>query len=201
MTRLFGQKRRRLMARVSVITLSRQLGSGGDRIATLLARRLAWQRIDRHIIEQAARISGSPEAALAETDELDLLGLRPSAEAQRSHRRQVEAVIREWADMGHVIIVGRASNVVLWHHPGAYHLKIVAPMARRIQRVMAQERISEDAAVNRIMASDRSRARLLRQAYGVDWLDPLYYDLVINVRAMAPDAHIDLILDAAQKKV
>lgn len=169
------------MARIRVITISRQMGSGGDEIAEILAARLGWRCLNRHIIERAARKSGAPDAALAMLDELNMMRLHPSPEARLAHRLAVEQAIREAAREGQSIIVGRGGQVVLRHEPETFHIKVVSPPDSRVQRLMAAAKIDEEAAVNRIAASDRSRANYLRKEYGVSWVDPLLYDLVINV--------------------
>jgi cytidylate kinase len=71
--------------------------------------------------------------------------------------------------------------VVLRHQAETFHIKIVSPPDARVQRLISAARIDEEAAVNRIAASDRSRANYLRKEYGANWVDPLLYDLVINV--------------------
>jgi len=188
------------MVKVDVITLSRQLGSGGDEIAAQLARHLGWRWMGRDIIERAAKASGAPEAALAAIDELNLLDLRPSAGARKAHRRGVDQVVRRAAQKGLIIIIGRAGHIILRDHPSAMHVKIVSPPGVRVQRVMASWGIDERSALNRIVASDESRATYLRQEYGANWLDPLQYDIVINVPARETSWAVDTILYAVQSR-
>lgn len=51
---------------MSVITVSRELGSWGSEIAAEVARALGWRFVDREIIYRAARAAGVPELALEE---------------------------------------------------------------------------------------------------------------------------------------
>lgn len=183
---------------VRVVTLSRQLGSGGDELATHLAERLGWKRMDRDIIEKAARSSGAPDAALAALDEFDLFSLKPSSASRKAYRQGVERVVRQAAKEGHVVLVGRAGQVILGQQPEALHVKVVSPPELRVRRIMAATGIDEAAALNRLMASDRSRALYLRQGYGVDWLNPLLYDLVLNIKTMDLDWAVALLLQAIQ---
>ncbi len=169
------------MARVRVVTLSRQLASGGDVLAEALSARLGWRCLGRDIIDAAARASGAAEAALADIDELNLLGIRPPTAAKQAYRRAVEAIIREAAAEGQVIIVGRGGQVVLGQEPSALHVKVIASTARRLRYLMVRERLDEEAAINRIVASDRARANYLRRQYGVQWLDPQLYHMMLNV--------------------
>jgi len=102
---------------MSAITVSRQMGSRGDELALQVAGRLGWQRVCRDLINQAARSAGVPQVALAEIDELGFLGLRPSAKEWRVYQSQVERIIRDLADGGNVVIVGRGGQVVLHDRP------------------------------------------------------------------------------------
>ncbi len=51
---------------MSVITVSRELGSWGSEIAADVARSLGWRFVDREILYRAARAAGVPELALEE---------------------------------------------------------------------------------------------------------------------------------------
>jgi cytidylate kinase len=191
-------------ALMNVLTLSRQLGSGGDWIAREVARRLGFAYRDHEIVNRAARQAGVPEVALAHLDELGFLGLRPSPQDHRAYLNQVETILHELADHGNVIIVGCGAQVVLKHHPEAVHVQVVAPFELRLSRLMASEGISEDAAINRLTASDKKRANYLKDNYGVNWLDPNLYDLLINTKRIACEdaaASITALLRSANQKV
>jgi len=173
---------------MNLLTLSRQLGSEGDWIAREVARELGFCYMDHQIVNRAAREAHVPEVALAHLDELGFLGLRPSPQAHRAYLNRVESILLELAEHGNVVIVGCGGQVVLRNHPQAIHVQVVTPIELRLTRLMALERIPEDAAVNRLTASDKRRATYLKENYGVDWLDPTLYDLVINTRTITPES-------------
>ena len=83
-----------------VITLSREMGSGGDDIAVEVARRLGLRLAGRDVINQAARQAGVPDVALADIDELGLLGVKPGRQALQRYRETAEQLIGEMADAG-----------------------------------------------------------------------------------------------------
>jgi hypothetical protein len=87
-----------------IITLSRQLGSGGDEIAQRVATRLGLRLVGRELINQAARQAGVPEVALAELDELGLLGLKPTRAAMRLYREKVTAIMHDLARAGDLLL-------------------------------------------------------------------------------------------------
>lgn len=183
---------------MNVLTLSRQLGSQGDWIAVNVARSLGFAYMDHEIINRAARRAGVPELALAHIDEFGLLGLRPSPRDHRAYIGQVENVLRELANQGRVVIVGCGAQAVLADHALAVHVQIVAPLETRLLYLMKHEGIGEEAAMKRLLASDRKRANYLRANYGVDWLNPDLYDLVINTKRLAPEAAASAVLQLLQ---
>ena len=173
---------------MNVLTLSRQSGCGGDQIAQMIAQSLKWTYMDHALINQAAREAGVPEVALAQIDELDLLGLRPSPQQHRAYLNRVETIIQELAASGNVVIVGCAGQVTLASHPRALHVQIVAPFEIRLTRLVKQEGISETAALERLLTSDRKRTGFLKRNYGVDWLEPNLYDVLLNTAKLTYEA-------------
>lgn len=182
-----------------VITLSRELGSRGDDVAVAVAGQLGWRLVGRELINRAAREAGVPEVALAEIDELGLLGVKPDRAALRLYRETVERVILEQAERGDVLLVGRGSQVVLGGRPGVLHVRIIAPLDARVRCVQERCHISAEAAAARVAASDRARAAFLRRHYGVRWDDPRLYDLVINMAHLSVEDATALICLAARQ--
>ncbi|MGQ9676397.1 MAG: cytidylate kinase-like family protein [Chloroflexota bacterium] len=181
-----------------VITLSRQLASGGTEIATQVAKRLRLQYVDREIIFRAAKQAGVPEAALAEVDEFGILPPMLSAKARRSFISTVETVIRDFAKANNTLIVGRGSQVILNEWPDSLHLQVIAPFDLRVERLMKQQKLDREAAVNRLLASDKARTTYIRRHYHVDWLDSRLYDLVINTGKIRSEDAVELVILAAK---
>lgn len=182
-----------------VITLSRELGSRGDDVARAVAERLGLRLVGRELINRAAREAGAPEVALAEIDELGLLGIKPSPQALSLYRQTVEAIIRELAEAGNLLLVGRGGQVVLRERPQALHVRVVAPRAQRIALVQERCGVPADVAAARVAASDRARAGYLQRHYNVRWDDPCLYDLVLNMAHLPVSAAVDLICMAAER--
>lgn len=182
-----------------VITLSRELGSRGDDVAMAVAGQLGLRLVGRELINRAAREAGVPEVALAEIDELGLLGVKPDRTALRLYRETVERVILEQAAQGDVLLVGRGSQVVLAGRPGVLHVRIIAPLDARVRCVQERCHIPTEAAAARVAASDRARAAFLRRHYGVRWDDPRLYDLVINMAYLSVEDATALVCLAARR--
>jgi cytidylate kinase len=184
---------------MAVITISRQYGSLGNVVATALAERLGYRVVMRELINQSALQAGAPSVALAIIDELGLLGITPTQEEYLAYSRAMQTVMEDLAAAGNVIIVGRAGQVVLRDHPGVLHVRLIAPLELRAQRLAQRHNISVHAAHAQAVASDRNRRTYLKRFYNIDWNDSLLYDLVINTAHLGATEACDLVYHAAQQ--
>ncbi|MFM8321833.1 MAG: AAA family ATPase [Chloroflexota bacterium] len=162
------------------MTISRQMGSLGSQTAFLLAEKLSYQLVWRELINQAARRAGAPEVALAAIDDLGLLKICPSEDACHAYHQAVAAIVGELAEQGRAVLLGRAGQVLLAGDPQALHVRIMAPVDVRVDRIAARLKITPAQALAQVQASDRSRRQYLKKFYNARWDDPALYDLVIN---------------------
>jgi cytidylate kinase len=115
--------------------------------------------------------------------------------------RMVGLVIQNMAREGTVLIIGRGSQMLLRDNPDALHVQIVAPLSYRVQKLMCLEGLNQREATQRILASDGARAEFLRRYYGVNWLDPQLYDLVINTGQITIQTAVQLVVMAQVQRV
>jgi hypothetical protein len=121
--------------------------------------------------------------------------------AMEDYVRIVGMVILNMAKEGCVLIVGRGSQVILRDDPEALHVQVVAPLPSRTEKLMRIERLTQSEATRRILASDQARADYLRRYYGVNWLDPQLYDLVINTGRISIQTAVQLVVLAQVQRV
>ncbi len=114
--------------------------------------------------------------------------------AMDDYVRMVGMVIHNMARENNVLINGRAGQMLLRDNPEALHLQIVAPLPRRVQKLMTLGSCTQREATQRILASDEARRDYLRRYYGVNWLDPQLYDLVINTWRVSIPTAIQLVV-------
>lgn len=184
---------------MATITISRQMGSLGSRVARETADQLGYRLLWRELINQAAKRSGTPEMALAAMDELGLLNIRTSNRAIQAYRVALEQVVLEQAQEGNVVIVGRAGQAILGSRPDVLHVRVIAPLLLRAERQAVQAGVSWDSALAQVEASDLHRARFLRRFYQVKLDDPLLYHLVINTGNLSVSQAAGLIVFAARQ--
>ncbi len=205
--------------RMRAITISREYGSGGGEIASRLATRLGWNLIDHALVERAARELGTSQQEAEAHDEYtqgrgsrilnSLLYLSPapmvtaSPEAflsDEKYRETVNKLVRAAAAQGHVVIVGRASQVILAGLRDVLHVRILAPFDKRVAYVMQREGLDQHAAESRIQLKDQSRARHLEMVYHQKSEDAHLYDLVLNTSLLDLESAVEIICFTLQQK-
>jgi cytidylate kinase len=107
----------------------------------------------------------------------EILGLHPPS---RMLLQQTIETILHLAELGHVILVGRAANIITRRMNNVFHVRLVAPLEQRVAQVMARNQLDDKAARQLIQQQDRGRERYLKDHFHADINDMLQYDLVVN---------------------
>lgn len=195
--------------------MSATYGSGGSVVAPLLARRVGLPFADRLILARDAPSlrseEGVTEEELAEEPKrrfLDRLshlnaGLNLPAprepEVLRDHvRDRVHESLKALAGQGGAVVLGRAGQLVLAGHPGAFHVRLDGPPERRAERGALWEGIDHAAAVARLKETDEARTRYIRRLYQRDPDDASLYHLIIDGTVLDAQACVDLVAGAAE---
>ena len=90
------------------------------------------------LLNAAAQRAGAPELALEVLDVLGLLQTHPTAHARQAFQLALHELMVEMADQGQVILIGRAGCVLLRERPDVFHVRLVAPMDQRVERIAQQ---------------------------------------------------------------
>lgn len=185
--------------RYRLLTVNREFGSGGGRIAQAIAENLGWKLLDRDIIDAIAyaahvdsrlvrqydehvqswlrRVNQQAmrSAALAAGLELRDNSVFDAEEMVKISRKIIEQAYAE----GNCVIVGRGSQCVLQHKPEAFHVFVYAPIKDRILRL--RTRLEDGADIEgRIRKVDGERAKYIQEYFGKSWCNPHLYDLMIS---------------------
>jgi cytidylate kinase len=180
---------------MSILALSDTVGSLGAEIGRATAATLGYEFADREIITKAAERFGGSLTELTHAAEEKPTLLDRFSEAQRRYLAYIEAIILELAAHDNVVLVGRASPVVLRDVPHALRVRVTAPERVCAGRVEQQQGLTREAALTSVQQSDRERAARVRFFYHVNWDDPLLYDFVLNTERLTVDEGVPLVLD------
>jgi cytidylate kinase len=164
-----------------------------------VADRLGLRILGKEMINLAACKAGVPEVALAELDELGLLGIRPQRSALEQYEKAVTGLMEEAAVEGKVLIVGRGGQVHLAKRHGVLHVQVIAPLEQRVRRVAKRCSTTPEVALAMVEARDRVRAAYVHRCAGTRWDDPSLYDLVLNTGQLGIAGAADIVCLAATR--
>ena len=206
-----------------VITINRELGSGGRTIGKKLAEKLGVPFYDKALIqslqekyqlttEEIERLKGQKHNWWA--DFKRSLKIMPSYAAPQliSGKTAIPdflitddifqsetEILKGIAADESCIIAGRSGFFVLRDHPNHLSILIQARLEYRINRLVAKRGISKKEAEKIINEVDTSRENYVKKYTGTSRYDTRNYDLVYNVEDHSEDEIVDLILRYIKK--
>lgn len=183
-----------------VITIARQLASGGSSLGLSVARRLGFACIDRQILEQAARELEVEEEEISNRDgrlqsfwEKTLASLAMGTAAasyspppcrwitDEQLAEVSKQLIFELTAKGPCVVLGRGGFYLLRNRSRVLNIMIHAPLDFRVERAMnLYSAPDKSEALKIIERSDQDRRRYIRAFTDCDWFDTRNYDLTIN---------------------
>jgi len=161
------------------ITVSRQTGSFGKEIVDLLAAKLDLPIITRDLVMS----QWFPEVATQH--ELHMLAESPgffltNSQQGVSFAEHLENKLRSYIAEQPAIILGLGGQVIFANHPAALHIRIMASVEVRTQRIMQTYSLGEKDAARFLELTDRKHRRFISTTYNRDWSDPSLYHLTLN---------------------
>ena len=177
----------------NIIVIGREYGSSGHDIGKVLADKLGYDFYDQDIIKMAAKTTGMTSEFIGKREETmtnsllyDLVNqmYQYKDEREQAPKDKIFAaeskVIRELADKGNCVIIGRCSDYILRDNKRVLKVFFNAPLESRIKRVMKRQGVEYSEAQHRIRKTDKYRADNYRYYTGRIWGASSNFDLTIN---------------------
>jgi cytidylate kinase len=184
-----------------IVTLARQMGSGGVAIAQDLARRLGYRLIGSEELADAAEAYGYLKPELEEVHEKrPTLVTRFFTMHHKAYLDMLQTIVYDFAAQGNVIIMGRAAPILLRDLPSTLRVHIYCPFEARVDRLMHNEGISREVAEQLIRENDTDRVGYLKYLFDRDIMDPFLYDVMINTAHTSQETAVRIILKALEAK-
>ena len=193
-----------------IITVGRQLGSGGRIIAKELSQILGISFYDKELIQRVSVESGVSSKFFEKADE----SVNPALTgglltdffqdvflSNESLFQLQSEVIRKIAETESAVFVGRCADYVLRDHPRSVHLFISANIDDRVERLAKYQGISAEKSLALIEKTDKKRAAFYNYYSNKTWGAAKSYDLCINTSALGMDATTSFVLDFVRKKL
>ncbi len=201
-----------------VVTISRQLGSGGAYIGQQLAKRLGVFYADREIINRAAEHLSVKEKTIKEREEtmpsfwrsfLSSAYVYPDlyvtpimlVPTEYDFFLAESEVIKQIAAERSAVIIGRCGFHILRDHPNRISLFLHAPSEFRLIRYSKLYKEKQQDAEKTLAKGDKSRAQYCRNFTGCDHADARNYDLSVDTSRLDNlDRAVDVIMAYLQAR-
>jgi len=191
-----------------IITISREMGSGGKAIANLVARRLGmpWEVFDQDDLNDLAKDALAEKKALKKISEekiplIDVIinkifGRR--FQNLSGYNRHLIRVMTIVGLAGNVVILGKGGNFLFNY---ALKVRVIANYEQRIEWEMTYEGIDRNEAIKRIDESDITRQKSIQELFNHDHKKPYHYDITIKTGPnLTIEDAADIIIDLVKRR-
>ena len=175
---------------MTVIAMTREMGSMGKDVAAGLATSLDIEVVHHELVERhiAERLETSESAVHRFLEGEASLWERWKIDSKRLSRYSAEEIL-ELALQGNVLIRGWGAAQLLADVPHVVCVRVFAPMSNRIAEMKQRLGIENDAIAQReIERNDEAHAGAIQRQFGIDWRHPASYDIVLNTGRVPIDA-------------
>ncbi|HEY6001204.1 MAG TPA: cytidylate kinase-like family protein [bacterium] len=180
---------------MAILTISREYGSGGREIGRAVAERLGYAYEDRVSLLASLRAADPRwERFGDEYDEHSPTVWERFDWSFRGYAALLQRHLLEAAAGDRVVIVGRGGALLLAGVPTALHVRVVAPLASRIECIMRREHADHDSVRRMVESVDRQRAAFVRAVYGGRWDEASLYHATYDTSLLDPPVVVQDIL-------
>ncbi len=201
---------------MSVITISRQFGAGGLTLGKQLADLMGYTFIDEEIIQaisKKARVSEdwvqSIEKEAGGKLHQFISNLIPRGlmdrllDDQRGYIDEeiyinlLDQIIRQFAEKGECIILGRGGQYILHDHPDTLHILLIADLEDRIAFMQTHYKLEQNKAAQVVSAEEKRRINLYRKFKRSDYDQPEHYHLTLNMSRLSLERAAEIVSNMA----
>ena len=165
---------------MSLVVISREMGSGGTQVGKAVAERLGYRFVDREVILDVAHRYDIQEEKLARLEESKPTFWERFNKDRDRYLAFLRAAVCGFAVQDNTVIGGRAAPLLLKGIDHALRVRITAPLTVRAARVAEEEHINQAQAEAKIKRYDTESAARLTWLFDTDCSLPIHYDLVLN---------------------
>ena len=200
-----------------ILTIGRQFGSGGREIGKKLAKALNIAYYDKELMALAAKESGLSEEFFEKADERASSGLSYAFTMGYSHMGLFTPyndilsndrlflyqsdTIRNLAEKGSCVIVGRCADYILRDNPNCLSFFIHNTKENRIQRILESQNLTVEQAKELILKTDKSRASYYNYYTNKEWGAASSYNFSIDVSVLGVDETVEFIKSFVERKI
>lgn len=196
------------MEKNTLVTITRQYGSGGREVADIVAKKMGVRRYDRKVVAMAAENLGedanfhdliersynAPENCLGNLGDY---AYERVPQHNRMFVEQAKVILKVAEEDGSAVFLGRCADYILRDKPNAYSFFIYADEEFRAERAKHEY---ADHTLADLDAEDKHREQYYAYYTGRSWGDPQNYDLMINTSKITLEAAADIIIAYIERR-
>lgn len=198
-----------------VITISREVGCNGLKMAKLLAARLNaekpktdWEVLSKEILVASANelnmniedvrktVKQSEKYTFSEI--LKAFNDKNFKSEQKITKTIIDTILK-FATEGYCIIVGRDGHMIAKDIEKSLHIRMVAPMEYRVKNIMKNNQLSRLKAIEFINKVEKER-QAFRDSIRPKWMKEELFDITLNLEAFTDEEVMQIIRCAIDKK-
>ena len=189
----------------TVITVSREPGSGGQIIAETVAQKLEYDYFHQEVLHRMADSSQTSVRLLETLDEKGLSTLEESISSIVNERHlwpdqylhHLMKIVGTIGKHGGAVIVGRGANFVI-PQSRLLRIRVIAPRDMRVTNVAKEHAISVKEARRRILRTEANRKAFVRKYFYADIENPVNYDLIVNTGNTHLSKAVEIVISAVK---
>jgi cytidylate kinase len=198
-----------------IITISREFGSGGRLIGKCLAEKLGVPYYDKELLDRIAEESGFSREMMEDAEKkaknsflYSLMSAMGTGESgpeslslnERFFLAQFDT-IRNIAEEGSCVIVGRCADYILRGMPEATHVFVYAEEEDKIKRAVEEYGVPESEVKKMMKDTDKARANYYAYHTGRKWGEHVNYNLSIDSGYIGIEDIVELIIKYTDSKL
>lgn len=201
--------------RLPFVTISREYGCGGYEIAAKLSEILneemkpepLWAAYNRKLLDKlmidtglseslVETLTGQARNKLTNLIQTTFSSFPPQVAV---HKKLVE-IIAMLALNGNVVIVGRGSNMITKEMESGFHVRLIAPIQSRAEKMAKVLNVTKGEAMKVIKEKTKQREEYMKEFFKIDLADPHNYDMVINDSSFSVEQAARMIIQGMKFK-
>jgi hypothetical protein len=187
------------------ITISRETGTGADRVGEALINYFAQFLVpfilfDKNLIDKVLQDNDLPQKLSSYLPEAkfpaiktamnELFGIHPPI---MSLLHKTTQTILQLAEIGDVIIVGRGANIITAKLQNCFHIRLIAPLELRVKNMETYYNMTPKEAAEFVKKEDEARNKYVKINYNRDVNDLTQYHLVLNTGQMSNEEIAEIV--------
>ncbi|HEX5177792.1 MAG TPA: cytidylate kinase-like family protein [Gemmatimonadaceae bacterium] len=206
------------IAQTRLITVSREFGAGGSELAAAVGAQLGWPVLDQELIHRVAERLRCAHTTVEHLDEhppslaariaavlimpqSEMISFPPATDVVTADRiaEATRAAIVEAGKSPPLVVVGHGAQCIFAGRDDALHVRVVAPVEARVERVMQRFGIDAAGAMTMLRRADADRQAYVQRHFHQNWRSELLYDVLINTGRVSIADAATIVVEAAAR--